>query len=380
MGYEGSEAIVVARTRSYINPNTNRWNAPGLGNTEASITRDQRRRTNAVASALAAYSQEQPHLKAGAWAIGAVADTPPPEPIATAPEPAEPADIIFQPWTDGSEPTPTPVAAEESSVQATSQPGRNTLATVVDRVLGLTVPSPGADSPALDPVVDPVLDPVSTVTEELPGASQTAVEESGTEQPAQPEITTSPRPADHSASTTWAEVREASQTPPLVEPSSDPEEPREIPDPTQVSPPLETENPPAIDPGAAVERPAMEPGKSDPVAAELPEVDADGAISEVTELPATDPGVADSKVTELPEVDLDAIATPTPVLSPSTAQPSEAPLGLLTPEEQGDDDYSAAGLDQMPGATPDTVLHFPSAHAVREAHFSLDELNPFTND
>ncbi len=59
-GLEGTEAIVVARTRSYINPNTGRWNAPGLGNTEASITRDQRRRTEAIARALAAYRLEHP--------------------------------------------------------------------------------------------------------------------------------------------------------------------------------------------------------------------------------------------------------------------------------------------------------------------------------
>ncbi len=59
-GLEGTEAIVVARTRSYINPNTGRWNAPGLGNTEASITRDQRRRTEAIARALEAYRLEHP--------------------------------------------------------------------------------------------------------------------------------------------------------------------------------------------------------------------------------------------------------------------------------------------------------------------------------
>ncbi|MFM7472172.1 MAG: hypothetical protein ACKO5P_11795 [Nodosilinea sp.] len=58
LGHSGMDAIVVARTRSYINPNTQRWNAPGLGNSQASITRDQRRRARAVSHALLAYQQE----------------------------------------------------------------------------------------------------------------------------------------------------------------------------------------------------------------------------------------------------------------------------------------------------------------------------------
>lgn len=68
-GYEGSEAILVARTRSYINPNTGRWNAPGLGNTEPSIRRDQQRRANAVAKAIAAYVDQNPQLEPGAWVL-----------------------------------------------------------------------------------------------------------------------------------------------------------------------------------------------------------------------------------------------------------------------------------------------------------------------
>ncbi|MGF1566697.1 MAG: hypothetical protein ACFCVD_01245 [Nodosilinea sp.] len=78
MGYEGSEAIVVARTRSYINPDTERWNAPGLGNTEASITRDQQRRVNAVAKALDAYQQQQqPGLDPLSWRITPSLDSAP---------------------------------------------------------------------------------------------------------------------------------------------------------------------------------------------------------------------------------------------------------------------------------------------------------------
>ena len=78
-GNTGAEAIVVARTRSYINPETQRWNAPGLGNTEASIRRDQERRTRAVAQSLAAYQREHPGLDPKVAVLGprAVAIAPP---------------------------------------------------------------------------------------------------------------------------------------------------------------------------------------------------------------------------------------------------------------------------------------------------------------
>ena len=75
MGHSGFEAIVVARTRSYINPDTQRWNAPGLGNTLESITRDQRRRADAVAKALAVYKAENPHTDWDRWALVPTADS-----------------------------------------------------------------------------------------------------------------------------------------------------------------------------------------------------------------------------------------------------------------------------------------------------------------
>ncbi len=46
------EQILQARTWSYWHPTLNRWDASGLGNTQASITRDQRRRANAVKQVL----------------------------------------------------------------------------------------------------------------------------------------------------------------------------------------------------------------------------------------------------------------------------------------------------------------------------------------
>lgn len=54
LGYTGSEAVLQARVYSYIDPETNQWNAPGLGNTFESIRLDQQRRQQAVAAAIAA--------------------------------------------------------------------------------------------------------------------------------------------------------------------------------------------------------------------------------------------------------------------------------------------------------------------------------------
>ncbi|MGJ3251707.1 MAG: hypothetical protein ACFE0J_11315 [Elainellaceae cyanobacterium] len=54
MGLSGSEAILWARTRSYLDPDTQRWNAPGLGNTIDGITADQERRQRAIARAIEA--------------------------------------------------------------------------------------------------------------------------------------------------------------------------------------------------------------------------------------------------------------------------------------------------------------------------------------
>jgi hypothetical protein len=109
-GMEGAEAILVARTRSYINPKTGRWNAPGLGNTEASIRRDQQRRATMVAQAIAAYTAQNSHIQAQTWVL-----YPPPAPADLAANtPVEPVDdVIFTVWTSPSDPEPsTKVLAE----------------------------------------------------------------------------------------------------------------------------------------------------------------------------------------------------------------------------------------------------------------------------
>ncbi|MEO0705555.1 MAG: hypothetical protein AAF050_07815 [Cyanobacteria bacterium J06649_5] len=57
MSMEGAEAIAWARTRSYIDPDTKGWNAPGLGNNLYSISQDQERRMAAINKALGAYDR-----------------------------------------------------------------------------------------------------------------------------------------------------------------------------------------------------------------------------------------------------------------------------------------------------------------------------------
>jgi hypothetical protein len=55
MGLQGAEAVLWARTRAFLDPDTDRWNAPGLGNTVHSITADQARRQQAIDRAIAAH-------------------------------------------------------------------------------------------------------------------------------------------------------------------------------------------------------------------------------------------------------------------------------------------------------------------------------------
>ncbi len=57
-GMHNNDAIIWARTYSYLDPDTQRWNAPGLGNTLTSIRRDQSRRHDAVAQAFNHYQAQ----------------------------------------------------------------------------------------------------------------------------------------------------------------------------------------------------------------------------------------------------------------------------------------------------------------------------------
>ncbi|WP_416674568.1 hypothetical protein [Egbenema bharatensis] len=54
-GMTGTEAILWARVQSFIDPRTQTWDAPGLGNSESRITRDQERRMLEIAKAIQSY-------------------------------------------------------------------------------------------------------------------------------------------------------------------------------------------------------------------------------------------------------------------------------------------------------------------------------------
>jgi hypothetical protein len=60
LGMDGTEAILWARTRSFLDPDSGRWNAPGLGNTIDTIAADQERRIAAIRQAIAAYQPRSP--------------------------------------------------------------------------------------------------------------------------------------------------------------------------------------------------------------------------------------------------------------------------------------------------------------------------------
>lgn len=83
VGLRGSDAVLWARTRSFLDPDTHRWNAPGLGNTTHGVTSDQDRRMRAIARAIQAHRQ-----------VAATPSAPTEQavlqPIATAPPPPQP--------------------------------------------------------------------------------------------------------------------------------------------------------------------------------------------------------------------------------------------------------------------------------------------------
>jgi hypothetical protein len=66
-GLRGSDAILHARTTAYRDPLTQRWNAPGLGNTRSSIEADQQRRMQAIALTMESY--RQPPQISSSWSV-----------------------------------------------------------------------------------------------------------------------------------------------------------------------------------------------------------------------------------------------------------------------------------------------------------------------
>jgi hypothetical protein len=59
MGLQGSEAIRWARVRSFLDPDTRRWNAPGLGNNINRISRDQERRMQQIERVIEIHQEQQ---------------------------------------------------------------------------------------------------------------------------------------------------------------------------------------------------------------------------------------------------------------------------------------------------------------------------------
>jgi hypothetical protein len=86
VGLRGSDAVLWARTRSFLDPDTHRWNAPGLGNTAHGVTSDQDRRMRAIARAIAAHQQV-------AMAPSASTEQSVSQPIATTPPTPQPEQV-----------------------------------------------------------------------------------------------------------------------------------------------------------------------------------------------------------------------------------------------------------------------------------------------
>ncbi|NJL56266.1 hypothetical protein HC928_14640, partial [bacterium] len=57
LNMSGLDAIAWARTRSFLDPDSGRWNAPGLGNNIHRISHDQERRMRAIDRAIAAHQE-----------------------------------------------------------------------------------------------------------------------------------------------------------------------------------------------------------------------------------------------------------------------------------------------------------------------------------
>ncbi|MEB3337306.1 MAG: hypothetical protein VKJ46_07595 [Leptolyngbyaceae bacterium] len=88
-GLTGSEAVIWARTQSFISPTTGTWNAPGLGNTAESITYDQERRFRAILKALEAEELQ----------VTIKSEIPLADPVAPRSS-APPTDPVPTPWTE----------------------------------------------------------------------------------------------------------------------------------------------------------------------------------------------------------------------------------------------------------------------------------------
>lgn len=151
-GKDSSDAILSARVNSFLDPATQTWNAPGLGNSEDSITHDQSRRMQMIDQAIAAYEQ-QPNQPL-------IAQQPAPSPVPPAPTP--PSSIPTASPVPTASPAPSPAPAPQPSLAApataqsepSSAPANLTANLTedqgIDRLFAQKVPSP-FESPTPQP-------------------------------------------------------------------------------------------------------------------------------------------------------------------------------------------------------------------------------------
>ncbi len=336
-GLEGSEAILVARTRSYINPNTGRWNAPGLGNTEASIRRDQQRRANAVAQAIAAYESQNPQLQAKTWTL-----TPSPAPaseaiVALADIQAEPVDDFLQMWTSPSDPVAQAEPAADSALlsQAPKAGARSVFAPsmttsgfaagdrvlaslwqfTVDKVSALGIDAESESEPQAASLADMLLNRHSSESQVTTPETEVAADETvaapaaaapvtgtpATEAPAEPAaptITEATAEADPIAIAppTWSEAREGSQSIPAAEAEAV-ATPGAFPDSTVYAPLA----------------PSAEPPVAESTLADVAQAESFPSAPDAAPIPSTAEPEAE------PTANLDAVAEPLP------------PKGLVSP-------------------------------------------------
>lgn len=383
-GFEGSEAILVARTRSYINPNTGRWNAPGLGNTEASIRRDQQRRASAVAQAIAAYESQNQQLQAQAWTL-----TPSPEPaaaalVAVADTQAEPVDDFLQMWTSPSDPVAQAEPAADSSLvgqapnadaQSEAGPDLSTAnAATSDRglavlwqftvdkasTLGLDAKSQSGPQPASLSEVPFNHHHTSDAQPQDAAPQADATAQVGSESTAEAIAQTTPPIIEASvddnpvaiAPPTWSEVREGNQTNPTAE--------------------LEPAGMPGAFPDSAVYVPAA---PSEPIVTESSLADA--AESEPSTPVAAPPGPLVAK--SAPLAPSGASGAPTSVVdTPTSASETPAPAQLtLAPEADATTPIPAMLEPTEPAPAPgiNDVLGFEKVDAAEASSAKALPLN-----
>ncbi|NEP19709.1 MAG: hypothetical protein F6J97_22940 [Leptolyngbya sp. SIO4C1] len=139
-GLDGAEAILWARTYAYLDPDTEHWDAPGLGNTFSSINRDQKRRQKAIERVLAGYEPEtaiaqppQPQVPEPVPSVVAAADPP---------LGAEPGDVLFDDFTPDRLSFVLPTEHPDEAAQKQPQKSRLPLQT------GFTLPAADANANA----------------------------------------------------------------------------------------------------------------------------------------------------------------------------------------------------------------------------------------